>query len=502
MKKIHLLIWLIILIIIVFNGCYTENRIINTLPEKPFEQVCAGSYGYMFLTAEGDVYSYGKTQDMSNIGIYFLGIKDADRIDVPTKILSDAVIISDNLGMPAAIKKNGDLYVWGYNGKKQILGFDANIEIVLEPTKLMEGVADVGWGYAIKNNGDLWIWGSYGDVNPSTGEFIATAPYKKLSGVKKCICRAIYYALKEDGSLWAWGYAKESSRGNGKMSIEDSAYNTPVKILDNVADISAVGSHTLALKTDGTLWAWGSNEYGQVGNGENGDLSSKTTDCVVTEPMQIMSGVALIYTSTWCSFAITESGDLYGWGRNTGYLFDKSADVVNTPKLLLKNVKEIDNSSITRCYALTNDGKLYSWGQYGYGILGTDCSYEFNRLAESFDAIGSSGNQLNEQYCYEPTLVTDGVESILGGYELMFAKMQDGNYHYWGMDTYKTVQTYGEANYVEFLQSGVYGASKWYEGMVTAPDFPADAVIPGAIMHHLDIIKYPTECTFPPYIGD
>ena len=488
-----------------FTGCSFNHKIINKLPDQSIETVYGGGYGYMFLTAGGDVYTYGRTQNFGQSGIYFLGVKDAERLDVPTKILSDVVKICDNQGMPAAITSDGDLYVWGYNGSSQRLGFNPDIEIVWEPTKLMEDVADVGWGYAIKTNGDLWIWGPYGDVNPNTGEFIATAPYKKMSGVQKCICRAIYYTLKEDGSLWAWGRNQESSRGNGKMSIEDSEYSTPIKILDNVADISAEGSHILALKTDGTLWVWGSNEYGQIGNGENGDLTVQTADCVVTEPVQIISGVASIYTSTWSSYAITENGDLYGWGRNTGYVLDQSAEVVNTPKLLLANVKDVYTSmGMTRCYALTNDGKLYSWGQYGYGILGNDCSYEFERLAENINSLGSSGKQLDEQYCYEPTFVIDGVESILGGYiEMMFVKMQDGTYRYWGMDTYKTVKTYGEANYIEFTESGIYGASRWYEGMKqAAPDFPPDAVIPGAVMHHLDIIKYPTECTFPPYMEE
>ncbi len=498
MKKIGLsMLILLLTATIAFSGCSAKGKTVNMVPEQAFERVVWSAYGYMFLAVNGDIYTYGKTDD--DYDMYFLGIKDVKRNDVPTKIFSGAVKICENLSMPAAITRNGDLYVWGHNGKNRELGFDTDVEIVWEPTKLMEDVADVGYGYALKTNGELWVWGIYGNLNPSTGKYTASLPQKKMDNVVKYVqCAGIGYAIKTDGTLWARGYYEKSSRGNGKTCIDDSAYDKPVKILDNVADISMGEYHVLALKTDGTLWAWGGNEYGQVGNGENGDLSEMTVDCVVTEPVKIMEHVASIQTCEWESLAITENGDLYGWGKNYGCFADVNIESVNAPKFLLSNVNTVYNKTLSRIFALTNDGKLWSWGKYGYGALGTECSYEFERLGEAFGAEQPPA----EQYCYEPTLVIDGVESILGGYDLMFAKMADGTYRYWGMDTYKTVKTYGEANYVEFLESGVYGSSCWYEGMTRTPDFPPDAAIPGAVMHRLEVIKYPTECAFPPYIGD
>jgi hypothetical protein len=70
-------------------------------------------------------------------------------------------------------------------------------------------------------------------------------------------------ALKSDGSLWAWGYNLYGQVGDGTNTDRQ----TPVKIMDDIMAVSAGGWHSLAIKSDGSLWAWGSNLYGQLGDG-------------------------------------------------------------------------------------------------------------------------------------------------------------------------------------------------------------------------------------------
>ena len=79
-------------------------------------------------------------------------------------------------------------------------------------------------------------------------------------------------ALKQDGTLWAWGRNSSGQLGNGSMTDQSS----PMKINSdtNWTTVAAGGYHTIALKKDGTLWAWGDNTFGQVGNGSTANQKS------------------------------------------------------------------------------------------------------------------------------------------------------------------------------------------------------------------------------------
>jgi alpha-tubulin suppressor-like RCC1 family protein len=93
-------------------------------------------------------------------------------------------------------------------------------------------------------------------------------------------------ALTEDGTVWAWGLNQYGQLGDGTNT--DSSTPVQVSDLDGVKAISGGGAHSLALKDDGTVWAWGSNPYGQLGNG--------TDTLGVNTPVQVsdLSGVTLI----------------------------------------------------------------------------------------------------------------------------------------------------------------------------------------------------------------
>ena len=85
-------------------------------------------------------------------------------------------------------------------------------------------------------------------------------------------------ALKEDGSLWLWGRNEDGELGNGS----DSDSSTPVKVMTSVKQVSLGGNHSAALKKDGSLWLWGNNWAGQLGNGSDSDSS---------KPVKVMTGV-------------------------------------------------------------------------------------------------------------------------------------------------------------------------------------------------------------------
>ncbi|MDY4873393.1 MAG: FN3 associated domain-containing protein, partial [Alloprevotella sp.] len=133
-------------------------------------------------------------------------------------------------------------------------------------------------------------------------------------------------ATKNDGSLWAWGYNSYGQLGDGTTTNK----TTPIKIMDNVVSTSASRYHSLAIKNDGSLWAWGRNSYGQLGDGTT---TNKTT------PVKIMDNVVSTSAGLYHSLAIKNDGSLWAWGDNSdGQLGDGTTTNKTTPVKIMDNV--------------------------------------------------------------------------------------------------------------------------------------------------------------------
>ena len=136
-------------------------------------------------------------------------------------------------------------------------------------------------------------------------------------------------AITEDGSLYLWGHNDDGQLGNG--TEEDSA--TPIKIMDNVAAVSLRSYHSAAITEDGSLYLWGENEFGQLGNGTRENSST---------PIKIMDNIAAVSLGADHSAAITEDGSLYLWGYNWyGQLGDGTTEHSYTPIKIVDGVADI-----------------------------------------------------------------------------------------------------------------------------------------------------------------
>jgi alpha-tubulin suppressor-like RCC1 family protein len=177
-------------------------------------------------------------------------------------------------------------------------------------------------------------------------------------------------AIKTDGTLWAWGDNTEAQLGDGTTV----AKNTP-KLIDaatNWLSIAAGGYHTLALKNNGTLWAWGKNMQGQLGDG---------TNTVKNTPTQIGSNMnwQSIAAGDNFSLALKSNGEIWVWGDNFEMQHGNGLTTnTNTPTLI---GLDTDWSQIAagdeHCLALKDDGTLWSWGKFGAGQLGLGLSGGF-----------------------------------------------------------------------------------------------------------------------------
>ena len=288
-------------------------------PKKLMENV-AKAEGNFALTLDGDVYWLGEAAFAGAI----------ENIDLPPrKVFAGAKDIAASQGFGLFLKADGSVWGMGRNDHGQLATGTKNddyervsveggeFDIVAQPIKIMDGVIAVSAGdktsMVIKDDGSLWGWGDneygqlgngrYGDGLFESNDQLELKPVKIMEDVifvtqtSGAGTSAHALAIKTDGSLWAWGDNGHGQIGDGQRG-DDSIYNVdlvavPTKVLEGAVAAAAGSFYSLALKADGSLWSWGDNDCGQLGDGTIGDLEYFTIDHVTLWPKQVMTGIAL-----------------------------------------------------------------------------------------------------------------------------------------------------------------------------------------------------------------
>ncbi len=284
------------------------GELIQTVPFKVMDDVVAVSCGgdsTAAIKTDGSLWMWGDNScgQLGNGGEGNVTTKYQVYQTVPIKVMDDVVAVNCGSYHTAAIKADGSLWMWGSNGYGQ-LGNGTTEESTV-PVKVMDNVAAVSCEgsntAAIKTDGSLWTWGddwagrlgngSGGGHEKNAHGARQTVPIKVMDDVAAVSCGGGIAAIKEDGSLWMWGSNGSGQLGNGGVGNEVYTSNSgqkttiqtiPVKVMDDVAAVNCGGSHTIAIKTDGSLWTWGDNWAGQLGNGQKGSYNSTNTPARIT----------------------------------------------------------------------------------------------------------------------------------------------------------------------------------------------------------------------------
>jgi alpha-tubulin suppressor-like RCC1 family protein len=169
--------------------------------------------------------------------------------------------------------------------------------------------------------------------------------------------------IKPDGTVWAWGENTYGQLGDGTQVPHPVP--AQVNTLTDVTAIAVGASHTLALKSDGTVWAWGNNANGQLGDG---------TQTLRKDPIQVgsLTSVIAIAAGDQHSVALTSGGRVWTWGKNTnGQLGDGSTTLSKQPVMLtgLTSMTAI-GAGASHTLAVKNDGTVCAWGLNTNGQLG------------------------------------------------------------------------------------------------------------------------------------
>jgi len=269
-----------------------------------------------------------------------------------------------------------ELWTWGRNDVSQ-LGINATGNRSTPVTTFAGGTnwKQVAGGFknkaAIKTDGTLWTWGinSFGILGDNTSVTKSTPVTTFAGGTNwRQVSSAQYHAaaIKTDGTLWCWGLNQYSQIGINATG----ARSTPVTTFSggtNWKQVSCGGGHIAATKTDGTLWLWGRNSFGGIGDNTTVHRSTPVTTFAGGTNWKQVSGGG-VFTA-----AIKTDGTLWLWGYNNyGNLGDNTTIQKNTPITTFTggtNWKQVSSGGYHTAAIKTN-GTLWTWGYGARGELG------------------------------------------------------------------------------------------------------------------------------------
>jgi len=171
------------------------------------------------------------------------------------------------------------------------------------------------------------------------------------------------FVSKDDGTVWAWGYNVHGEIGDGTTT--DRLTPVPVQVLTNPVDINAFYTHNFAIKDDGTVWAWGHNFYGEIGDGT-------TTDRLTPVQVPWLAGAVAVDVGQIHTVAIKDDGTVWTFGGNW---FGQLGDGTTTDRFTPVQVPWLAgavavSASYTHNLAINGDGTAWAWGRNDYGQLG------------------------------------------------------------------------------------------------------------------------------------
>lgn len=350
------------------------------------------------VRSDGTVYTWG-----SNWG-GALGTGNSINSYVPVPVVTSGVLSGKIITQVAAgwdhfsvaLSSDGKVFTWGYNNDGQlgnVTHTGSSVPVAVNMNEVMAGktIVQIAVGFfhcmALSSDGKVFCWGYDGAgqlgngpentcCNPTAVDTTGVLSGKTIVQIAAGGYHSV--ALASDGTVYSWGYNSNGQLGHGTGSL---ASNVPVAVLTSgalsgktIVQIAAGAAHTLALASDGTLFSWGANSEGQLGNGTNTN-SNAPVEVVKTG---VLSGKTITQIEAGgISLAVTSDGGVYTWGGNSyGELGDGTFNNSNVPVAVVTNgvlSGKIITQAVVDVYhslALASDGSVYAWGSNGVGRLG------------------------------------------------------------------------------------------------------------------------------------
>jgi len=346
--------------------------------------------------------------------------KGSDGLDLGIKLITKDYLLSVYSSIAGnLLDATPELWTWGSNGSGR-LGTNDTSRRTTPVTTLAGGLnwKQVSAGgiqtAAIKTDGSLWIWGNndYGQLGIND-TFSRTTPVTTISGGvnwRHVVCG--YYhltAIKTDGTLWTWG-----RNDFGQLGVNDSLNRTtPVTTFiggTTWKQVSAGSYHISAIKTDGTLWTWGRNTSAHLGINDTINRSTPvTTFAGGTDWKQVSCG-------GFYNAAIKSDGTLWSWGSNSsGQLGVNDALRRSTPSTTFVGGTDwtVVSCGYSHTLSIKSNGTLWTWGYNLDGQLGINNAISQSTPVTTF-AGGTNWKQVSGGDYHTAAIKTDGTLWVCG----------------------------------------------------------------------------------------
>lgn len=329
------------------------------------------------VVSDGSVWAWGD----NGRGQLGDGTTDDSTVPVPVTGLPETASVAAGAYHNLAVAPTGTVHAWGYNAFGQLGdGTTDDSSTPVAVSGVDDAVAVAAGNYhslAVAADGTVWAWGNNSAGQLGVDTTTTTATPVQVDGLTDVVQVAAgglpgwaghSLALQADGTVWAWGYNKSGQLGDGTSSHK----YTPVQIsgVSDVIAIAADGDNSYALAIDGSVWAWGDNSYDQLGNP---DAKKKSE---VPVQVQISEAVAIGAGGTH-ALAVTQDGTAWAWGNNNTGQLGHGICGPGTPKTVQDPVQVADLTDVglvaggyVHSLATTGNSSGWGWGRNAEGQLG------------------------------------------------------------------------------------------------------------------------------------
>ena len=377
-----------------------RNNNQGSIVKPGFNPLVQGTPSYTYF-----LYSWGRNNNGD------LGLGNITNYSSPKQVgtLTNWSKLAAGESYTASIKTDGTIWVWGANNFGQLgLGNTTNYSSPKQVGALTTwSYANAGYSHcaAVKTDGTLWVWGRNQAGALGLGNTTSYSSPKQVGALTTWLKVAAggytgyTLAIKTDGTLWSWGGNNYGQQGRGNTT--PSQLPAQVGALTDWYTVvtSVQGNFVIATKTNGTMWSWGTSNQGQLG------LNNTT---YYSSPKQI--GALTTWLNVACGYrhsAVTKTdGTLWTWGSNNtiGQLGLGNTTAYSSPKQVGALTNWLETAAGYRfCMSSKTDGTLWSWGLNNQGQLGlgNTTNYSSPKQVGSLANWGAIGCSMNSSFALE-----------------------------------------------------------------------------------------------------
>lgn len=399
--------------------------------------VAAGNYHSIALKSDGTVWAWGD----NSFGQLGNGTTSQTPTLLPVQVsgLDDVRSIAAGEYCSFAIKNDGTLWVWGNGPIGDGINKQVESPVQINITNVTAIAVGISHALALKDDGTVWSWGdnAYGQLGDgTTTSHFTPVQIPTLSGVNKIAAAGYHSVALVDGCIWKWG--------QNVGSCYYTRFPRQFSRLSDIIDIDAGKLHVLALSSNGSIWSWGENDHGQLGDG---------TTTISYTPSQIpgISYVTAISAGGEYSTVVRSDGSVWAWGNNdSGQLGDGTTTNRLVPTRVLLSAKAVKIAAGgVHSALLTENGAVWAWGgmftefftvpTYKAAIPGATSMMAGNTSVSLLDNNGAYWGwgypvPFYSSYISDPLQVSQltDVKSTDSGYDFGIAAKADGTVWTWG----------------------------------------------------------------------